>query len=350
VKAAAIAAIERYGAHGAGASVFSGATALADQLEAALAEYLRTPYVTLLPTGWAAGYGLVRALVRDTDHVVIDQAAHNGLHEGANAATRHVHIFRHLDLGDARLKLAAIRARQPRAGILVVTESFFPLTADSPDLAGFQAAAREFDARLAVNVAHDLGCAGPEGTGALGAQNLLGRVDLIVGSFSRAFASNGGFIAAHRREVRDYLRHVSPPAAFSSALTPAQAAAAGAALRVIHSAEGEERRGRLLAASQVVRAGLIRRGVDLLGVASSFVPVLIGRDELAREVARRLSQSGVIVNLIEYPRVSRASARLVLQMMSDHTPAMCATAVERIAAALAAARDPRRRDSAAKGA
>jgi len=338
VCAAARDAINRYGVHSAGAPVLAGAIDLVDQLEAALGDHLRMPSVMLCPTGWAAGFSVVRGLVRETDHVVIDQLAHNCLHEGAAASTKNVHCFRHLDVAHARIKLAAIRARDPHNGILVVTEGLFSMDSDSPDLAGFQQICHEFGALLVVDVAHDLGCIGPIGTGQIGAQNMLGKVDLVVGSFSKTFASNGGFVATQRRDVCDYLRYLSPPTTFSSALGPAQIATILAALKIVRSDEGERRRRDVAGAVQTLRTGLSGRQIEVMGAPSPVVPVFIGRDDVARTAARLLTKAGVITNLIEFPAVSRATARFRLQVMSTHTRHACETAAARVAEAIAEAR------------
>jgi 7-keto-8-aminopelargonate synthetase-like enzyme len=338
VCAAATDAIARYGAHSAGAPVLAGAIDLADQLETALSDHLRMPSAMLAPTGWAAGYGVVRALVRETDYVVIDQLAHNCLHEGAAAATRNIHCYRHLDLAHARIKLAAIRARDPHNGILVVTEGLFSMDSDSPDLAGFQEVCHTYGALLVVDVAHDLGCIGPGGTGQIGAQAMLGKIDLVVGSFSKTFASNGGFVATQRRDVCDYLRYLSPPTTFSSALGPAQIATILASLKIVRSEEGARRRRDVMSAVQSLRTGLTGRQVEVMGVPSPVVPVFVGRDDVARTAARLLAKAGVITNLIEFPAVSRATARFRLQVMSTHTRQACETAAARVADAIAEAR------------
>lgn len=336
---AAGAAIARYGVHSAGSTALAGAMDFSEELEAMLAEHLRTPYVTLYPTGWAAGYGVIRGLVRAGDHVVIDALAHNCLQEGAAAATREVHLFRHLDAGHAREKLVAIRARNPQAGILLVTESLFSMDADSPDLAAFQALAREFGALLVVDVAHDLGCLGPGGTGVLGLQNLVGQVDIVMGSFSKTFASNGGFVASHRREIREYFRYLSPSNTFSNALSPVQLAVVLAAFRIVRSAEGDTRRTRLLAAIQALRGGLAARDLPAMGAPSPIVPVPIGRDDVARVSAGLASEAGVLANLVEYPAVSRNTARFRLQVMSAHEPAACDAAAGRIVESVLRARE-----------
>lgn len=339
VRAAAIEAIGRFGIHSGGAPVLAGRTDLSVQLEHAIAEHLRMPHAMICPTGWAAGYGIVRSVIRDTDHVILDQLAHNCLHEGAAAATRNVHLFRHLDLAHARLKLAGIRAKDAQNGILLVTEGLFSMDSDSPDLLGFQNLCREFNALLLVDVAHDLGGTGPDGTGQLGAQNMLGKVDLVVGSFSKCFAANGGFIATHRRDLCDYLRYLCPPTTFSSALAPAQVAAALAAFQLVRSNEGEQRRARLLASANALRDGFRCRDVEVMGRPSPVVPVFVGRDDVGRVAARLLSTAGVIANLVEYPAVSRATSRFRLQVMSAHDQAACETAALRIAQAIIQARD-----------
>ena len=331
---AACDAIARYGVHSAGSTALAGAMDFADELEATIAEHLRTPYVTLYPTGWAAGYGVSRGLVRASDHVVIDALAHNCLQEGAAASTKNLHLFRHLDVEHAREKLAAIRAKDAHNGILLITESLFSMDADTPDLAAFQAVCREFGALLVVDVAHDLGCLGPRGTGHLGLQGMLGQVDIVMGSFSKTFASNGGFVASHRREIREYFRYLSPSNTFSNALSPAQIATILAAFKIVRSSEGDERRAKLLGAINALRDGLEARGSQALGAPSPIVPVLIGRDDIARTATKIAGDAGVLVNLVEYPAVSRNTARFRMQVMSAHQPSACELAAGRITDAI----------------
>lgn len=334
---AACEAIGRYGVHSAGSTALAGTMDFADELEAIIAEHLRTPYVTLYPTGWAAGYGVSRGLVRSTDHVVIDALAHNCLQEGAAASTRNVHPFRHLDAEHAREKLANIRAKDPNNGILLITESLFSMDADTPNLAELQALCREFDALLMVDVAHDLGCMGPLGTGHIGLQDMLGKVDIVMGSFSKTFASNGGFVASHRREIREYFRYLSPSNTFSNALSPAQIATISAAFRIVRSAEGDTRRAKLLSAINALRDGLNARGTQVLGAPSPIVPVLIGRDDVARMATKIAGDAGVLANLVEYPAVSRNTARFRMQVMSAHESAACKAAAAKISDAISRA-------------
>jgi 7-keto-8-aminopelargonate synthetase-like enzyme len=242
-------------------------------------------------------------------------------------------------LNHAREKLAAIRAKDTANGILLLTESLFSMDADTPDLAAFQALCREFGALLMVDVAHDLGCMGPGGTGHLGLQDMLGKVDIVMGSFSKTFASNGGFVASHRREIREYFRYLSPSNTFSNALSPSQIAVVLAAFKIVRSTEGEERRAGLLAAVKALRGGLAARGTGVMGAPSPIVPVMIGRDDIARTAAKLAAEAGILVNLVEYPAVSKNTARFRMQVMSAHQPSACETAAGRIAEAIAKARE-----------
>jgi 7-keto-8-aminopelargonate synthetase-like enzyme len=337
--AAASRAIARFGVHSAGSTAQAGATELSDELEAALAAHLDMPFITLYPTGWAAGYGVTRGLVRASDHVIIDVLAHNSVQEGAAAATKNVHYFRHLNVEHARAKLAAIRSAQVNSGILVVTSSLFSADACAPDLVALQTMCREFGALLLVDASHDLGCLGPHGTGQIGLQGLHGKVDLVMGSFAKVCASNGGFVASHRRPIREYFRYHSPTNAFSNALAPAQLAVVLAALKIIRSAEGDRRRTGLLAAAHALRGGLVAREVEVLGAPGPIVPAMIGRDDVARLAVKLAAEAGVHANLFEYPVVARNAARFRLQLMSAHQPAACEVAAHTLADAIARAQE-----------
>lgn len=223
IKEAAIEAVHKYGVHSAGSPALVGNTSTSVELERRIADFLGVDEAMIFPTGWGAGFGVIKGLVRPNDHVVMDALSHACLQEGANAATRNISVFRHLDLVHCRRLLAGIRAKDATNGIMVVTEGLFSMDSDTPDIAGMQELCNEFNATLVVDVAHDLGCLGPDGRGHIGMQNMLGKVDLVMGSFSKTFASNGGFIACKDRRIKEYLRFYSAPSTFSNAISPSQA-------------------------------------------------------------------------------------------------------------------------------
>lgn len=337
VREAACAAIETFGVHSAGSAALMGNTALSVALEARLADWLGFADCTLFPTGWAAGYGVIRTLVRPEDHVVIDVLAHASLQEGARAATRNIRSFPHLSVEAAERRLRSIRQEAPGAGILLVTETLFSMDSDVPRIDALQALCRQYGATLMVDAAHDLGAIGPEGLGFLAQQQMTGRVDVLMGSFSKSFASNGGFVASHARGLKMALRVACGPSTFSNALSPVQAAVIGRAMELIRAPEGAARRQRLLANSQRLRAGLQAAGFRVLGQDSAILPVVLGGNALSRLMTRAAFQAGAIVNLVEYPAVSRHGCRWRLQVMAEHEAAQIDRMVEIAQAARAEA-------------
>jgi glycine C-acetyltransferase len=312
-------ALDVYGPHSAGSPCLQGNTKLSVELEEALAETLRVGHVLLFPTGWMAGFGIVTGLVRPDDHVILDQLAHNCLAQGAAAATRNVHRFRHLSTDAVADKLRLIRRKDSENGILVITEGIFSMDADSPDIPRLQEICRTYNATLLVDVAHDFGSLGPKGTGVLGMQGMLGNVDVVIGSFSKTFASNGGFVAVNSSVVKQYVKYYSPSHVFSNALSPVQAATALAALRVVISPEGEMRRKQLVKVVRTLREALAGYNIHCLGAMSPIVPVPLGSETLARFTGRSCFQRGLLANLVEFPAVAVGQARFRMQAMADHT-------------------------------
>ncbi|MDB5967913.1 MAG: aminotransferase class I/II-fold pyridoxal phosphate-dependent enzyme [Hydrocarboniphaga sp.] len=335
VKAAAAAAIERFGVHSAGSMALAGNVHESLALEASIADMLQMKHALLFPTGWAAGFGIVKGLVRQQDHVVLDALAHNCLQEGAMAATRNVYRTRHLDLAHVHSTLASIREKDAANTVLVVTEGIFSMDADAPDISALQAMCRHFGATLVVDVAHDLGCTGPGGTGEIGLQGMLGEVDIVMGSFSKTFASNGGFIATNRTAVKEFVRAFAPTCVFSNALSPVQVAAVGTAIAIIRSLEGEGLRKRLSVAVAALRDELTTCGFALLGKPHAIVPMIVGTEAVGRRAALEATREGVLVNLAEFPAVPIDRSRFRLQVMSAHEPEQCRAAARAIAKAVA---------------
>ncbi len=329
----AIRAMRDYGVHSAGSPALVGNTSLSLALEDKIAEFLGYDHVALFPTGWAAGFGVIKGLVRQKDHVVMDALSHACLQEGAQAATRNIHLFRHNLIDHAREKLAAIRAQDADNGILIVTESLFSMDSDTPDIRALQDLASEYGATLLVDVAHDLGNLGPTGRGHIEMQGMLGQVDVVMGSFSKTFASNGGFVAARGRAIKEYMRYYSSPNTFSNALSPASAAIVGKAFDIVSSLEGSVLRGKLMHNIEMLRKMLRGCGMETYGDPSAIVCVKMGTEALARLASRRLPALGMLANLVEFPAVPKGQARFRLQVMANHSMHDIVDAVHRLSAA-----------------
>lgn len=333
----AIQAMCDYGVHSAGSPALVGNTSLSIALERKIGDFLGYDHVALFPTGWAAGFGVIKGLVRANDHIVMDALSHACLQEGAAAATRNIHLFRHNRVDQLEAKLSAIRAKDTENGILVVTESLFSMDSDTPDIAAFQALAHQYNATLVVDVAHDLGNLGPTGRGFIEMQDMLGKVDVVMGSFSKTFASNGGFVAARGRSIKEYMRYYSSPNTFSNALSPASAAIVGKAFDIITSQEGAALRAKLMHNILTLRGMLTSCGLEVYGDPSAIVCVKMGSESLARLVARRLPSLGMLANLVEFPAVPKGQARFRLQVMANHTQHDIVDAVHRLSVAVSEA-------------
>ena len=162
---------------------------------------------------------------------------------------------------------------------------------------------------------------------------MLGKVDLVMGSFSKTFASNGGFVACKSRSVKEYLRFYSAPATFSNAVSPVQAAVVLKAFEIIESTEGRSLRAALMRNILSLRQHVRNAGMEAYGDPSAIVAVRMGSEGLARLVSRRLPEVGLLANLVEFPAVGKGAARFRLQVMANHTEQDIQQAARRLHAA-----------------
>ncbi|WP_409266570.1 aminotransferase class I/II-fold pyridoxal phosphate-dependent enzyme [Massilia sp. BHUDP2] len=331
---AAMRVMAECGPHSAGSAILLGNSRYSSALEEAIGQLLDCSQVVLFPTGWGAAFGAVTALVHGSDHVLIDTLAHASLRQGAHAATRNVAAFRHNDCDHLRELLASLRAVDANGAILVITEGLFSMDADSPDLPLMQYLCREYGATLLVDVAHDLGAVGPGGSGVIGAQGMLGKIDIVMGAFSKTFASNGGFVACLEPSVRRQLQLFAGPHMFSNALSPVQAATVLECLRIATGEEGERLRADLMRNAVELRALLQEEGLRCLGNPSPIVPLLLGPESATRIAGMLLARRQVFVNPMEFPGVPLGAARLRLQLMARHTPAQVRRAARQLAEAV----------------
>lgn len=339
VLAAAKQAIDEFGVHSAGSGALVGNTSESLLLEHELGEALQAEHVLIFPTGWAAGFGVVTALIRPYDHIVMDEFSHACLQQGANAATQNITRVRHLDTERFREALAKIRDVDTKNGILVITEGVFSMDADSPDIMALQSLCHEYGATLMVDIAHDFGAMGPGGMSQIGAQAMLGKVDIVMGSFSKSFASNGGFVAVKDAKVRQFIQIYGGSWMFSNALSPVQAAIVRQALKIVRSAGGDALRGKLMKAIHAFRDEVASLGEACFGNPTPIVPMLVGQEVVGRIGSRLAFDAGVMVNLSEFPVVAVGASRFRIQMMANHTEAVAREGARRVVRTLQEARE-----------
>lgn len=317
VHQAAKEAIDAFGVHSSGSPILLGRHKPMMELEDRLCDLFKRERCVLYPSGWAAGFGVITGLVRPKDVILIDQLAHNCLLSGS-AISNHVHRFRHNDLTHVEELLLAARENNPDNGVFVIIESLYSMDADGPDLRALIRIAHQYDAIVIIDVAHDFGALGEKGLGLLETVDYVEEPDVIMGSFSKTFASNGGFVMC-TREVYEYLGTYSHPRIFSNAFSPVQAAAVLAAMDIVFSPEGDVLRAKLMANILQLRQAMEDHGIRVSGNPSPIVPAFVGDETLARVTSGLLTQRGLLANLVEYPAVPVGTARFRFQVMPVHS-------------------------------
>ncbi|WP_422930709.1 8-amino-7-oxononanoate synthase [Singulisphaera sp. PoT] len=312
--AAACRATEEYG-WGAGASpLVSGWTTAHADLAVRLAQFEHAEAVALFPTGFAANLSTVSALVGSGDAVYLDRLCHASLVDGAKLSGASLRVFPHNDTDRLRSTLERDRGRFRRT--LIVTEGVFSMDGDLAPLAEIVEVAEAFGAMLLVDEAHGTGVFGSDGRGACSEFNVCDRVQIRVGTLSKALGSVGGFVAGSSRLI-DWVVQRARALIYSTSLPPAAAAAAAEALDILESEP--ERRVHLHAISQHLRTGLSSAGWNVVPSMGPIVPILLGDSHFTIALAERLRTDGFRVAAIRPPTVPKGSARLRISLTANHT-------------------------------
>ena len=313
VIAAAEDALLRFGTSNNGSRFLNGTLELHVQLEERLAKFMRKESALVFSTGYLTNLGSISALSDKGDVVILDKEAHACIVDGARLGHGDVKRFRHNDVKDLERVLSAV---SPKAGKLVVVDGLYSMEGDIAPLQEIVKLCKEFDARLLVDDAHGIGVLGDRGAGACDAAGVEAEVDLVMGTFSKSFASLGGFIAGPTR-VLDYLRHHARAMIFSASVTPASVAAALASLDIIESEP--QLRERLRVISNKMRSGFRAQGLEVgSGEGTPIVPIFIGDRMKTMQVWRKVLDRGIFVNAIVVPAVQPGRDLLRTSYMATH--------------------------------
>lgn len=323
VKAAAIAAVNRYGSGCAGSRFLNGTLRIHIQLEDELAAFTGKEAALLYTTGFQVNQGVISTLVGRDNAVVIDRADHASIIDGCRLAFGRTIKFEHGDMTALERVLGSLNGLTA----LIVVDGVFSMEGDIAPLPQIVALAKRFNSDVMVDDAHAIGVLGPKGDGTAAHFGLTNDVDLIMGTFSKSLASIGGFVASDRPVV-DFLKHNSRALIFSASPPPASVAAAQAALRIM--IREPERIARLWDNTKRLWGNLKAIGVDIGHSQSPIVPILIGDDFATFKVCRMLQERGVFVNPVVSPAVSPGGALIRLSVMSTHTFEQIDRAVETI--------------------
>jgi 8-amino-7-oxononanoate synthase len=313
VREAAIEAIKKYGTSCTGSRFLNGNLALHNKLEQDLADFMGKPAGLVFSTGMQVNLGTISALVGRGEVVVTDRDDHASIIDGCRLAFGEMKRFRHNDM--AHLEQVLQSCGDTPA--LVVVDGVFSMGGDIAPLPEIVATCKKYGARLMVDDAHALGVlAGGRGTAAH--FGLVDQVDLIMGTFSKSFASIGGVVVGDA-QVIDYIKHHARSLIFSASLPPSAAAAVSACLEVIK--QEPERAERVMQIGERMRQGYQALGYNTLNSQTPIVPVFIGDDMKTFALWRALFDAGIYVNPVVPPAVAPNQSLLRTSYMATHTDA-----------------------------
>ncbi|MCK9211200.1 MAG: pyridoxal phosphate-dependent aminotransferase family protein [Ignavibacteriaceae bacterium] len=315
VKEAAIKAIEKYGTGCSGSRYLTGTLDLHIELEGRLAKFLEVEAVLLFSTGYQTAQGIIPTLVNRGEYVVSDRDNHACIVAGnlmAKGVTADVVRYKHNDMAD----LERVISKLPEsAGKLVVSDGVFSTGGEIVDLPELNRIAKKYGARILIDDAHSVGVIGKGGRGTASEFNLGKEIDLTMGTFSKTFASLGGFVAGAERVI-NYLKHHAAALIFSASPTPASAASALAALDVLE--KEPERVAKVVNNAAKVRTALVEAGFNVEPGRTAIVPVIVGSDEVAFAMWKALFEAGVFVNTFISPGVPQGRQMMRTSYMSTH--------------------------------
>ncbi len=312
VKEAALEAIKRYGTSCTGSRFLNGTLALHEQLEIELAEWVGKEAALVFSTGMQTNLGTVSALIGRDDVVVLDKEDHASIVDGARLGYGKIERYRHNDMAHLEKVLKSI---PENVGTLIVVDGMFSMEGDLAPLPELTKIAKKYGARLMVDDAHGMGVLG-EGRGTAAHLGVTEDVDLIMSTFSKSFASLGGFIAGDDNTIH-YIKHFARSLIFSASIPPANAAAALAALHVMkaHPELGH----RVCSIADRMRKGFTELGFNIGNSVTPVIPIIIGEDELTFLMWKKLFDNGVFVNAVISPAVTPGHQLLRTSYMATHT-------------------------------
>ena len=315
VKEAAINAIKHYGTGCSGSRYLTGTIDLHVQLEEKLANFFEKEAVLLFSTGYQTAQGIIPTIVQRNEYVISDKDNHACIVAGnlmAKSITANVLRYKHMDMKDLERVLQKLPHDSHK---LIVSDGVFSTGGEIVDLTSLVGLAKKYNARTLIDDAHSVGVIGKGGRGTASEFGLTKETDLVMGTFSKTFASLGGFVAGEAKVI-DYIKHHSAALMFSASPTPSSVAAAMAALEVL--IEEPERVNQLVQNAAHIRTGLKDIGFNVLEGRTGIVPVIIGDDLLSFKMWRLLYDAGVFVNVFISPGVPQGRQMMRTSFMATH--------------------------------
>ncbi len=325
LKTAMIEATEKWGAGSGAVRTIAGTMTVHEDLERKLAEFKHTEACLVFQSGFTANLGVLQSLVREGDVIISDELNHASIIDGIRLSKAERSIFKHRDMDDLERHLERHREKRVK---LVVTDGVFSMDGDIAPLPAIVERAERFGALVMVDDAHASGVLGKNGRGSVNHFGLEGRVDLQMGTLSKAIGVLGGYVAGPQA-VRDFLIHRARPFLFSTSHPPGVAAACIAAIEVLLAEP--ERIDQLWKNTARFKDGLKRLGFETGASETPITPVIVGKGAVAMDFSDRLFKLGVFAQGIGFPTVAEGRARIRTIVTSVHTDAQLDRALEAFA-------------------
>jgi 8-amino-7-oxononanoate synthase len=313
VKEAALAAVKKYGSGCSGSRFLNGTLDIHEELERRLAKFMRKEAAQVFSTGFLTNLGTIATLVTRKDNVITDRSDHASIVDACRLSFGNVIKFKHNDMFDLKRVLSS---GENKTGKLIVIDGVFSMEGDIANLPEIVSLAKQYNARVMVDDAHSIGVLGEHGRGTGEYFNLEDKVDIVMGTFSKSFASLGGFIVSSERVI-NYIRHFSRALIFSASPPPAAVAACLAALDIIESEP--ERREKLWQITKRMHKEFKALGFNIGNSQTPIIPIYIGDDIKTFQFWKMLSDEGIFANPIISPAVPPGSQLIRTSYTATHT-------------------------------
>ena len=323
IKEAAIEAIKKYGTGCAGSPFLNGTLDLHKQLERRIAEYIGKEDVMIYSTGFEVNLGVVSCLTGREDYVIYDEQDHASIIEGRRLSFSTCLKYKHNDMESLEKQLQRC---EPDRVKLIVTDGVFSMEADVANLPEIVRLAKKYNASIMVDEAHGIGVFGRGGRGTCDHFGVTDDVDLVMGTFSKSFASLGGFIATDK-EITNFLRHHSRSYIFTASITPASTAAALKALDIME--QEPERQEHLWKLTDFALDGFRNMGCEIGHTSTPIIPLFIRDDFKTFKITRELFDEGLFVNPVVTPAVAPQDTLIRFSLMATHTKEQVEYALEK---------------------
>lgn len=323
IKEAAIEATKKYGTGCAGSPFLNGTLDIHKQLERRIAEYIGKEDVMIYSTGFEVNLGVVSCLTGREDYILWDEQDHASIIEGRRLSFSTALKYKHNDMASLEKQLQKC---DPDKVKLIVTDSVFSMEGDVANVPEIVKLAKKYNASVMVDEAHGIGVFGKGGRGVCNHFGVTDDVDLVMGTFSKSFASLGGFIATDK-EITNFLRHHSRSYIFTASITPASTAAALKAIDIMESEP--ERQEHLWEITHFALDGFRNMGCEIGNTSTPIIPLFIRDDYKTYHVVRDLFDEGLFVNPVVSPAVAPQDTLIRFSLMATHSKAQVEYALDK---------------------